>query len=141
MTKANDPFRNSKRDLEQAVIEVFEERFDPDEFVVDYHKSVPLNCILSHIKSSYTPRGLEPDALRDASENEVREELTRIEGTVWTERALPWVNEGFPAIVLVVIRSDIEPLEYILADGQRRVSFAQALGKEEIPILVVKKAG
>ena len=38
-----DSFKNSVHDIQRAVEEVFEEKFDPDKFSVEYRESVPLS--------------------------------------------------------------------------------------------------
>lgn len=133
-----DFFKNYEHDIQRAIEEFFEEKYDSDKFSVQYHESVLLSWILSRTTASYVAH-LPPESLKKASTNQLYEKLADYNGEEWAKLALTWLTEGFPAIVLVVIDSDVGPPEYVLGDGQHRLSLAQAVGTETIPVIIVSR--
>ena len=76
----------------------------------------------------------EPGELLGLSQAALRAELTGYRGSDWAQRALTWLREGIPAVVLASTRA-----ADAIADGRGRVSLALGYGIQRLPVIVLRE--
>lgn len=76
----------------------------------------------------------EPGELRGLSRDELSDELTKFRGSEWADRAMEWLEEGIPAVVVAQSRD-----ASAIADGRGRVSLAVGLGIQRLPVIILRE--
>lgn len=125
-----DPYRNENSDIASAM-EYVQESFELDrELHLDKkRRMMSVKEILEW--DDYGSWGQwSPNELKTLSSEDLFEELRVFRGVRWAETALTWLQEGFPAIVLVQLH-DVAAV----ADGRGRLGLAVGLGVKKLPVI------
>ena len=125
-----DPFRYADRDIEDALDHAYDfgASTDPSDYKITREEHVPIEDVLYH--DDYSSWGeWEPGELA-ALDAEAMQELESYRGVGWAHKALGWLEEGIPAIVVV---------EGVgISDGRGRVNFAVGMGIDSVPVIWMK---
>lgn len=134
LQEARDPFRNLQRDLREAM-QHMRESYGPmpplSSLRVTKHRAMPLDTIAGYGDPSGWSEWDEGE-LVGLDTDELRDELESYRGRAFAERALGWLRDGFPAVVLVDVGRAVD-----IADGRGRFSVALATGARTMPAVVV----
>lgn len=135
-----DPFRNLDADLRDALEhmgELAETQLGPDDFRVERHPAVAVRDLPALKGFDYSSwgewrEGELAEIRAEGGDEALHDELARFRGPGWADRAMRWLEDGVPAVVLMETPSGYEDL----ADGRGRVSFATGMGIESVPVAV-----
>jgi Fe-S-cluster containining protein len=145
-----DPFRNLRGDLWDALAAACEmESRDPseeelEEFSVERRSDVPVEELLRWMDYSswgeWTDGEL-AEILRDGGEEALREELSGFRGPGWSGRAMGWLRDGVPAVVLMEMPDLLGGASGYpdLCDGRGRVSFMVGMGIKRAAVAVATR--
>ena len=141
-----DPFRNLEADLLDAMeyaSEVEEGGGDDglsrEDFSVERRTEVPVEELLRLMDYSswgQWAKGELAEILRDGGEDALRGELAAYRGPDWSGRAMGWLRDGVPAVVLLETPSGYSDL----CDGRGRVSFMVGMGIARAAVAVAQPA-
>jgi hypothetical protein len=134
----SDPFRELESEAARAVRSLFGERASMADFEIDRRSEAPLDLVLAQVGNGHAG-ALGPGSLQGRSRDELRRVLADQGGEAWARQALRWIEEGIPALVLVVVGSRNLLDEYRLGPGDDRLALASALGLETVPIAILRR--
>lgn len=133
-----DPFRELESDAARAVRHVFGPRTSLAAFEIERRSEAPLDLVCKQVENGHAAF-LRPGSLEGASPEELARVLTEKRGGAWARRALRWIEEGLPALVLVVVDSRNLLDEYRLGEGEDRLVLARALGLGSVPVAILRR--
>lgn len=137
-----NPFRNAKRDVSHALEHFFgatSRDVDPRVPFEETRAEMPLKKILDDWDDYAGWGEFDPGELSGAPPDEVRAELGSYRGSTWSHRAMTWLKDGVPAVVLVEGKDENGKTMRLLGDGRGRANFAVALGIKTLPVIVLRE--
>lgn len=135
---ARGPFRNLSVDLPRAIGVYFGDEYQVSDFEVECRPGVSVELLIEQVWRHYTPF-IEANALKDLPIQELSNTVANLTDNEFAKRAVEWVDDGVPAVVLAVTNPQDLLHEYRLIDGERRLALAAALGQDEIASIIAKK--
>ena len=135
---ARGPFRNLSVDLPRAIGVYFGDEVQVSDFEVECRSGVPIELLIEQVWQHYEPF-IQANALKDLPIQELSNTVASLTDNEFAKRAVEWVEDGIPALVLAVTNPHDLLHEYRLIDGQRRLALAAALEQEEIATIIAKK--
>jgi hypothetical protein len=135
---ARGPFRNLSVDLPRAIGVYFGDEYQVSDFEVECRSGVSVELLIEQVWQHYTPF-IGANALKDLSLQELSNTVANLTDNEFAKRAVEWVDDGVPAVVLAVTNPQDLLHEYRMIDGERRLALAAALGQEEIASIIAKK--
>ncbi len=137
MVEPLDPYRNLNIDVPRAIGELFEGEIGLDDFEMERRPSAEVQMVIEQVWRHYEPF-VDPGTLAGLSAVEIQDRVTALTDAEFAKRAVGWVQEGLPAVVLAVCNPDDLLHEYRIGDGQRRLALAAGLGLESIAVVILK---
>ena len=135
---ARGPFRNLSVDLPRAIGVYFGDEYQVSDFEVECRSGVSIELLIEQVWQHYDPF-IQANTLKDRPIQELSNTVVSLTDNEFAKRAVEWVEDGIPALVLAVTNPHDLLHEYRLIDGQRRLALAAALGQEEIATIIAKK--
>lgn len=133
-----DPYRNQEHDVLEALDHATDGgaigSMDPADWTIKRAVSVPVAEVLNY--DDYSSWGeWEVGELQELDRDELEAELKSFRGDDWAQRALAWLDDGIPAVVVTLDDAAFEGV----SDGRGRLSFAVGMGIENVPVVWVTK--
>jgi hypothetical protein len=135
---ARGPFRNLSVDLPRALGAQFGDDVQVSDFEVECRAGVSIELLIEQVWQQYEPF-IEANSLVDLPVPELSNRVAGLTDTEFAKRAVEWIDDGIPAVVLAVINPADLLHQYRVIDGQRRLALAAALGQEEIATIIAKR--
>lgn len=141
-SKSKDPYRNEQKDKHDALLHFFETidngEIDPAIKFDESRGIMPLKNILDW--DDYSSWGdFTTDELKDLEPKELLETLAHFRGSDWANKAITWLSDSIPAIVLVEGKDSRGHTIRTIGDGRGRVNLAIGLGIKNLPVLILRE--
>ncbi len=133
-----DPFRNLSIDVPRAIGQLFDGELGPEDFEVERRPAVDVQMVIEQVWRHYEPF-TDPGTLTGLPDEEIQERVGALTEAEFAKRAVAWMEEGIPAVVLAVSNPDDLIHEYSIGDGHRRLALAAALGCETVALVILKR--
>lgn len=137
----SENFRNLDVDLRDALEHMGElagTAINLDDFRVERHPTVAVRDLLAkwfdYSSWGEWREGELAEIRAEDGDMALHDELTSFRGPEWADRAIGWLTDGVPAIVLMETPDGYKDL----ADGRGRVSFVTGMGFKTISVAVVR---
>ncbi len=138
MVEPLDPFRNLKIDVPRAIGELFAGEVSLEDFEMERRPAAEVQMVIEQVWRQYEPF-VDPGVLAGLTPAEIQDRVTALTDAEFAKRAVSWIHDGLPAVVLAVCDPDALLHEYRIGDGQRRLALAAGLGLESIAVVILKR--
>jgi hypothetical protein len=138
MAEQLDPFRNLNIDVPRAIGELFDGDVGLEDFEMERRPAAEVQMVIEQVWRQYEPF-IDPGALAGLPADEIQDRVAALTDAEFAKRAVSWIHEGLPAVILAVCDPDALLHEYHIGDGQRRLALAAGLGLETIAVVILKR--